>query len=104
MKTITIAMALLLQSFSTVAATFYGEGLCAYPQYECVKIDRGQSWETLFPDEVQRDIVQRINRSYNNLWLGKTIAVPRKLANKTLLDFAPFPLQIEEKGNKQVIV
>lgn len=86
------------------AGGYYGQDLCAYPQYECIKVGRGQNWDTLFPDLQQRDIVQRINRTYNHLWMGKVIAVPRNLANKTLLDFAPFPLRINEKGEKQIIV
>ena len=31
-------------------ASFYGTALCGYPQYECIKVSRGQSWEKLFPD------------------------------------------------------
>lgn len=85
--------------------TYYGLGLCNYPEYQCVKVDRGQSWESLFPDERQRDLVQRINRSYNALWPGKQIVVPRDLAHVTLLDLAPFPRQIhEEEKEKQVVV
>lgn len=83
---------------------YYGPGLCANSeQYECVKIGRGDSWDSLFPDENQRDLVQRVNRSYNALWLGKVIAVPRNLKTVTLIDLAPFPHQINEK-EKQIIV
>ncbi len=85
------------------ATVYFGPGLCAYPQYQCIKT-QGQSWEKLFPDEQQRDIVQRLNRSYNSLWSGKEIAVPRNLEHKTLLDFSPFPLKIKAEGEKEVIV
>lgn len=104
MKRIIIALALVISAIPSYATTYYGTGLCAYPQYECVKVSSGQSWEKLFPDPQQRDIVQRLNRTYNSLWSGKEIAVPRNLANKTLLDFSPFPLQIKAEGNKQIIV
>ena len=83
---------------------YYGTGLCASPQYECVKVASGQSWEKLFPDEQQRDLVQRINRSYNNIWTGKEIVVPRDLAHATLLDLSPFPLSIKDDPEKQIIV
>jgi hypothetical protein len=86
------------------AISYYGTGLCSYPQYECLKVGSGQSWERLFPDENQRDIVQRINRSYNNLWPGKVIAVPKELAQKNMLDFAPFALHINPEPEKLVIV
>lgn len=97
-------LVLLLPGISSFASTYYGTGLCAYPQYKCVKVERGQSWDNLFPDEQERDIVQRINRSYNYLSLGKEIAVPVNLKNKTLLDFAPFPLTIDTEGEREVIV
>jgi hypothetical protein len=104
MKKILMMFALLMPSLEAFAASYYGTGLCAYPQYQCIKVGRGQTWDNLFPDEEQRDIVQRLNRTYNYLWAGKEIAVPRNLENKTLLDFAPFPLQIKPDGEQQVIV
>ncbi|MDI9819097.1 L,D-transpeptidase [Tatlockia sp. PL877] len=94
----------MIPAFLANATGYYGTALCAYPQYECIKVKGGQSWEKLFPDEQQRDIVQRLNRTYNYLWAGKEIAVPRNLEQKTLLDFAPFPLRIDTGGEKQIIV
>lgn len=82
---------------------YYGTGLCAYPQFECVKVGAGQTWANMFPDEKQREIVQKLNRSYNYLWAGKQIVVPRNLANTTLLEVAPFPQQIKEH-EKEIIV
>lgn len=84
--------------------SYYGPGLCASSEYQCVKVDKSQSWEHLFPDEAQRDLVQRINRNYNYLWQGKVIAVPRDLAHVTLLDLAPFPHHIDGDNEKEVIV
>lgn len=104
MKKILVVIALLMLSINVHAAGYYGTGLCAYPQYQCMKVESSQTWDTLFPDEQQRDIVQRLNRNYNNLWPGKMIAVPRDMVNKTLLDFSPFPLQINPDGEQQVIV
>jgi len=82
---------------------YYGPGLCASPQYQCVKVEHGQSWDKLFPDETQRDLVQRVNRSYNSLWPGKEIVVAKDLAHATLLNLSPFPQKISEH-EKQVIV
>lgn len=102
-KTVSV-IALLLPSVAALASTYYGTGLCAYPQYQCLKVERGQSWNSLFPDEQERDIVQRINRSYNYLSPGKEIAVPVNLKNKTLLDFSPFPQKINTEGEREVII
>lgn len=104
MKKLLVVIALMLPAFLANAMSYFGTGLCAYPQYECIKVTSGQSWEKLFPDEQQRDIVQRLNRTYNNLWSGKEIVVPRNLAQKTIFDFSPFPLKINADGEKQIIV
>ncbi len=82
---------------------YYGEGLCNQSQFECIKTQRGDSWERLFPDEQQRDLVQRINRSYNSLWAGKVIVVPKNLKELSLLDLSPFPKKIDA-NEKQIIV
>ncbi len=103
MKKLILVIALILPTLTTYAADYFGTSLCAYPQYQCIRVGSGQTWERLFPDEQQRDIVQRLNRSYNYLWAGKEIAVPRDMANKTLLDFSPFPLKISPE-EKQVII
>lgn len=108
MKRLTIICSLVWPLFS-VAATpdvppiYYGPGLCNYPQYQCIKVNKGESWEKLFPDETQRDLVQRLNRSYNYLYPGREIVVPRDLAHVTLIDIAPFAHQIDTH-EKQVIV
>lgn len=95
---------LAMASNSDDRSVYYGSGLCASSQYECVKVGHGQSWERLFPDEQQRDLVQRVNRSYNSLWPGKEIVVPRHLDQVTLLDLSPFPLKIPSENQTQVII
>jgi hypothetical protein len=80
---------------------YYGTGLCNQTQFECIK-SKG-SWQRMFPDEKERDLVQRLNRTYNSLWAGKTIVVPTNLKELTLLDLAPFPQTMEVK-EKQIIV
>ncbi len=101
-KLLSAALMMLMAAIGN-AGNFYGTGLCGYPQYDCIKVESGQSWETLFPDANQRDIVQRVNRTYNPLWAGKVIAVPKNLAYLTVFDVAPFPLKIPEH-QKQIIV
>ncbi len=85
-------------------AGFYGTGLCGYPQYDCITVSSGQNWDNLFPDPVQKDVVQRINRTYNSLWPGKVIAVPKNLPFVSMLDVAPFPLKVPMENQKQIIV
>ncbi|MDR3441727.1 MAG: L,D-transpeptidase [Legionella sp.] len=96
--------ALMMLVVAGANAGFFGTGLCGYPQYDCIKVAPGQNWENMFPNEEKRDIVQRINRTYNPLWAGKVIAVPKNLAYVNQFDVAPFPIKIAGEDQKQVIV
>lgn len=82
---------------------YYGPHLCTYPEYECVKVVSGETWEKKYPDEVQRDLVQRVNRSYNRLVPGQTLVVPKYLSTVTIIDLAPFSHMISDH-EKQVVV
>lgn len=83
---------------------YYGKGLCNNPQFECIKVKSGDSWKRLFPDEKDRDIVQKVNRTYNYLWAGKVIAIPKNLKDITILDVSPFPLKMDTNHERQIIV
>ncbi|MDP3269728.1 MAG: L,D-transpeptidase [Legionella sp.] len=104
MKKIMITTLVLFMINVANAASFYGTALCGYPQYECIKAASGDTWEKLFPDPIQRDLVQRVNRSYNRLYTGREIAIPRNLANINIYDISPFPLKIKGENEKQVII
>lgn len=100
---LSLSLPMSLYAAEPSSSPYYGTGLCAYPQFQCIKVGRGDTWEKLYPDPEQRIIVQKLNRTYNYLWAGKEIVVPRSLAQITLLDVAPFPQSIDEH-EKQVIV
>ena len=109
MKRLVFYLFFLLPIFSLAdnsekSPSYYGTGLCNYPQYKCIKISGGESWEKLFPDPVQRDLVQRLNRTYNPLWSGKVIVVPQNLNALNLFDLSPFELKIAPSSDKQIIV
>lgn len=104
MNKIFLTVLMMLMATIANAGGFYGADLCTYPQYECIKVGSGQSWETLFPDPERRDIVQRVNRTYNPLWVGKVIAVPKNLALINSADVSPFPLTMATNKQKLIIV
>lgn len=84
---------------------YYATGLCASDEFNCIRVERGQTWEKLFPDERERDLVQRLNRTYNYLWAGKEIAVPKDIKNETIFTLSPFPLHIDDEEKvKQIII
>lgn len=102
-KTLIIAFMMSMLSVNPVFS-YYGTDLCGFPQYECIKISSGQTWENLFPVPEQRDVVQRVNRTYNPLWVGKTIAVPKNLPYINMFDISPFPIKLPGEKEKQIVI
>lgn len=86
------------------SSKYYGRGLCEKPGYKCVKVQRGQSWKKLFPNEKERDLVQRINRTDTYLYRGRVLAVPDHINKVNLFDVSPFPLKIKPSDEKVIIV
>lgn len=82
----------------------YSDTLCQQAHYHCVKVSPQDSWESLFMDEKQRDLVQRINRMNIALRPGMTIAIPDHLENLSIYDISPFPKYIPETGEKSIYV
>ena len=74
---------------------YYGENLCSYPGFTCVEVKRGDTWDKLFPDKKQREIVKRLNRTNIALHYRTWIVVPENLAKINHLDLSPFPHNIE---------
>jgi hypothetical protein len=101
---ITISIYLLLSSPFAMAYTRFSESLCSLPEYFCMKIKNGESWEKLFPDGEERDMVRRINRMNIPLSPGMTIAVPKNIERLTIYDVSPFPRYIDSEGEKTIYV
>ncbi len=93
-----------LATHTEIPPVYYGPGLCQYPQFQCVTVSSGDTWEKLFADPTQRDLVQRLNRTNNYLYPGKVLVVPKNLNTVTMLDLAPFAHKINTDHEKQVIV
>ena len=87
----------------------YGESsqrssLCQSSEYSCIRIKRGESWQSLFPDEREREIVMRINRTNGRLHPGMVIQIPQDLDSSDVMDYAPFPRQIDPPNEKLIII
>lgn len=95
---------LLLSMQSAQAQMRYGETLCNLPEYFCMKIKSGDSWDRLFPNIEEQDIVRRINRMNIRLKPGMIIAVPKNIERLTIYDVSPFPRYIEPSGEKTIYV
>lgn len=91
--------------YPSVGSEFYGKGLCeTNDKYKCVKVARGQTWNKMFPNEEQRDIVQLLNRSDTYLYAGRIIAVPKSFEGVTTLSIAPFSHHIKPSDTTTIIV
>lgn len=82
----------------------YGETLCNQPDYFCMKVKSGETWENLFPNDEERDIVKRLNRMNINLRTGMTLAIPKNIERLTIYDVSPFPRYIESTHEKTIYV
>jgi len=83
--------ALFLLPSLPASAGRHGETYCDEPDFHCVKVGRGQSWQKLWPDEREREIVMKVNRMNIRLRRGMTIAVPDDMEGKTYMDYSPYP-------------
>lgn len=108
-KTITASVVGVL--FALVASTAIAEparpavrSLCQSSRYTCIIVQRGETWNVLFPDIDQRDLVMRVNRMNIRLHPGMVIAVPTNLVNTRTMDLAPLYQKIDAPGRKTIIV
>jgi hypothetical protein len=101
-KNIIVLSGLFLVGLSGLAEAHYGARLCKEIGYHCVKVQRNETWESLFPNHETRDMVRRVNRMNISLSRGMTIAVPDNL-NINIMAVSPFPAAIEPSPTNKVI-
>jgi len=100
-----VGIAFVLTSTLTFAASQrYGQSLCSHSDYYCMKVKRGQTWHSMFPNAEQRDVVKRVNRMNIRLRTGMTIAVPKNLDSKDIWDVSPFASKISSTGHKTIVI
>ncbi len=101
---ISIVVAITLLANQAIANSRYGETLCNEPDFFCMKVKSGETWEKLFPNDEERDIVRRINRMNIRLKTGIVIAVPKNIDRLTVYDVSPFPRYIKSDGQKTIFI
>lgn len=106
-RTITSALCILvsLSAWPSYAEDqMYGETLCQQVDYHCIKVKRGQTWASLFPHPVDRDLLKRINRMNIPLTAGMTLAVPDHYIQLDKMDIAPFNYNVAPQKQKLIVV
>ena len=93
------------QSYPPQKAPYYGKKLCANPAYHCIVIKATDTWQGLFPNKRQRDLVMRLNRTNSALYYRQWILIPNQFKNFELMDYSPFPdYDPENKGERFILV
>ncbi|KTD04194.1 enhanced entry protein EnhA [Legionella geestiana] len=95
---------LVLSSIGQAQQTRFGQTLCNDPDYACHAVKSGETWDNLFPNMDEQDLVRRVNRMNIRLRPGMIIAVPRHLERLSIYDVSPFPRYIESSGEKTIYV
>ncbi|HCU26107.1 MAG TPA: L,D-transpeptidase [Deltaproteobacteria bacterium] len=82
----------------------FGENLCQEAGYTCHEVQEDETWDSLWPEESERDLVKRVNRMNTRLRPGMILAVPQNLEKQNRLGVAPFPAKIDSFGEKEIQV
>lgn len=93
-----------MPNFVFSKTTRFGEVLCEDNRFECIEIQEGQTWSSLWEDEKQRDEIRRLNRMNIKLKPGMNIAVPKDKDYFKDSKYLPFPSLINAAGEKQIKV
>ncbi len=78
------------------------QNLCHQEGYHCIVAGAGDTWDSFWPQKVQKLAVQRVNRMNIPLLPGTTIAVPNDLKDINALSFSPLPLRISRQARRTV--
>lgn len=87
-----------------VNAFTYSSKLCKETQhYRCYITQKGDTWESLFPDATERETIKKINRRGNELVKGIKVAIPLELSYHPFA-YAPFVHQIPPPNVKTILI
>ncbi len=82
----------------------YGKHLCPEKGYDCIRVNRGDTWRKLFPNPRERDLVMRLNRTNQGIHNRPWIVVPTNISSVDIMDVSPFPDHIENTGERTIVV
>lgn len=102
LKAVAIGSCIMCITGMTYAST-YGTKICNSPGFYCYQVNSGDSWESLFGQSSQKEVVMKLNRMNVRLRPGMVIAIPRNNA-ASIMDITPFQRQINPPGEKVIMV
>lgn len=95
---------LVMLFFLRTAYGFYGKEFCQYPDFDCIKVQGNETWEGMWPDAHDRNLIMRFNRTNLPLSSRHWIVVPKNLHNLTQWDLSPFPVKILPPKHRFLII
>lgn len=104
---ILVPLLLLFNTVTYAESKYYGTRLCQNnpTEFTCYNVKKGETWDSVFPDPQQQDIVKRVNRLGNRIHKGTILAVPINLSeNSQALEYSPFPQTMNPPGEKVILV
>lgn len=99
-----VTAGLVATAFPVLAVKHYGAKICSQASLSCYTVKRGDSWQRLWSNSRQRDVVMKLNRMNTRLQPGMTIAVPRNIHRLNKMDIAPMSTYYDTNGKKAVVV
>lgn len=99
-----VVTCLLLCNTSIASGRYYGTYLCGYSGFKCLKVGKHDTWEKLFPNQREREIVKRLNRMNMPVKYRSWIVVPTNLGGINYMSLSPFPAYRSTGGKKLVYV
>ena len=99
-----LSLSLLMTTTSFAEQRYYGRYLCDYAGFKCVKVGKDSTWESLFPNQREREVVMRLNRTNMPVKYRSWIVVPTHLRQINAMELSPFPLHRDTHGQKLIYV
>lgn len=92
-----------LTASAKYSSRYYGHHLCDSPDFRCEKVLRGHTWKSLYPNDAQRLIIKKLNRTNLPLRNRTFHVVPENLYTN-YMSLSPMPESVYGYNEKLVLV
>jgi len=82
----------------------YSTKLCSDPDYVCIKTKNGDTWNKLFPNASEQNLLRRLNRINIELHPGVVLAIPNNLGQLDITHFSPFAARIDPQYRTTIVL
>lgn len=86
------------------ASPHFAQQLCQLPGYHCQDIKPGDTWAGLWPNNSQRQMMMRLNRTNVALSYLSWVVVPDNINQLQYMALSPMPYYRQPTGKKEIVV